>query len=585
MPARPDPLSKAQVADILDEIGTLLELRGENKFKCIAFHNAARVLTSVPGELAQLIATKELYNVKGIGKGIAAEIIELVEKGSSTAHKELLKATPPGLLQIMRLQGLGPKKVRILHEKLKIKDIAGLKKAALAHKLADLDGFGAKTETNILASIERLSRHADKHLYSEARRAADEVLEAVRKFPGVLACEAAGSVRRRKEIIGDIDILVAAKPADAPSIMKRFTTLPGVESVTGSGATKSSVVLASGIPCDLRVVSQKEYPFALAYFTGSKEHNVRMRTLAKRFGWSLNEYAFTPAPEAKGKPKPVPRCASEEEIYAALKLSYVPPELREETGEIEAAAEGKLPRLIEATDLRGTFHCHTTYSDGTNTLAEMAAAAKALGWEYLGIADHSQVAAYARGLTPARVKEQHKEIDALNAKGGPFRIFKGTEVDILADGTLDFGDAVLASFDYVVASVHSKFQMTEAEATKRVIRALTNKRVTMLGHPTGRLLLERDGYPVNMTEVIKAAADHGKIIEINAHPMRLDLDWRLVRLAKEKGVKIAINPDAHATAGLADVAYGVGIARKGWLEKKDVVNACSLKQVLKFMNS
>jgi DNA polymerase (family 10) len=584
--ATPGTMTKQEVAELLDDIGTLLELRGENKFKCIAFHNASRIIGALSGDLPSLIESKGLYDIKGIGKGIAAEIIQAVQTGRNATREDLLKTTPPGLLQMMRLQGLGPKRIRILHDKLGIKSIEELKKAAERHALADLDGFGAKTEANILQSIDRLSRHADKHLYSAARAAADRILAEVAGFPGVIACEAAGSLRRRKETIGDIDILASAKPADAPKIMKRFTAMEDVESVTAHGATKSSVVLASGIPCDLRIVAPKEYPFALAYFTGSKEHNVEMRARARRLGWSLNEYAFTSIGDApaKKKPAPPPRCESEEEIYAALKLAFVPPELREDMGEFDAAAKSALPKLLEPGDLRGTFHCHTTYSDGTNTLEEMAAAARALGWEYLGIADHSKVAAYARGLTPERVRAQQKEIDALNAKFPKFRLFKGTEVDILADGTLDWTDAVLATFDYVVASVHSKFNMTEAEATKRIIRAVKHKHVTMLGHPTGRLLLERDGYPVNMAEVIQAAADYGTIIEINAHPMRLDLDWRLVRQARDKGVKIAINPDAHATKGLLDVAYGVGIARKGWLEKKDVVNACTLKQVVAYMN-
>jgi DNA polymerase (family 10) len=311
-----------------------------------------------------------------------------------------------------------------------------------------------------------------------------------------------------------------------------------------------------------------------------------MRSLARTFGWSLNEYAFTPIEgDGKKKSKALPKCRDEADIYNALGLSYIPPELRENMGEIEAARKHAIPHLVEERDLRGTFHCHTTYSDGANTLQEMVQAARALGWEYLGIADHSQSAAYAGGLTPERVKKQHAEIDALNETLKGFRIFKGSEVDILADGSLDYPDNILATFDYVVVSIHSKFKMTEAEATKRVIRALKNKYVTILGHPTGRLLLSREGYPINMTEVINAAADYGKSIEINAHPLRLDLDWRLVKYAKEKGVPICINPDAHNTDGLKDVIYGIGIARKGWLESRNVVNTWKMKDVDKFFRS
>ncbi|MBI3787540.1 MAG: PHP domain-containing protein, partial [Ignavibacteriales bacterium] len=312
-----------------------------------------------------------------------------------------------------------------------------------------------------------------------------------------------------------------------------------------------------------------------------------MRSLARKFGWSLNEYEFSKIEEEKApkKIKPIPKCKDEAEIYEALGLTYVPPELRENMGEMEASKHSAIPNLITEKDLRGTFHCHTTFSDGANTLEEMTKAAQKKGWDYLGIADHSQIAAYAGGLSPAKVKEQHKAIDKLNASLKNFRVFKGTECDILPDGSLDFPDKVLSSFEYVVISVHSKFKMTEEEGTKRIIKALKNKYVTLLGHPTGRLLLSREGYPVNMIEVINAASDYGKGIEINSHPFRLDLDWRLVKYAKEKGVPIFINPDAHNTDGLNDVQYGVGIARKGWLETKNVVNAWDVKKVEKFLAS
>jgi DNA polymerase (family 10) len=346
------------------------------------------------------------------------------------------------------------------------------------------------------------------------------------------------------------------------------------------------VVLKSGINCDLRIVEDAEYPFALNYFTGSKEHNVEMRSRARTYGLSLNEYAFSQIEGEKIRTnKAVPRCHTEEEIYKALDLVYVPPELRENMGEIEAAEKRALPKLIEEKDISGTFHCHTNYSDGVNTLEEMAEAAKKLGWSYLGIADHSKVAAYAGGLSEAKAKQQQKEIDKLNGTLKEFRLFKGTEVDILADGSLDYSDKLLATFDYVVAAIHSRFKMTEVEATKRTIKALKNKHVTCIGHPTGRLLLSRDGYPINMIEVIDAASDYGKGIEINAHPFRLDLDWRFVKYAKRKKVPIFINPDAHSTEGLKDVFYGVGIARKGWLEPKDVVNAWDLRRVESFLSS
>ncbi|HZY10142.1 MAG TPA: DNA polymerase/3'-5' exonuclease PolX, partial [Bacteroidota bacterium] len=502
---------------------------------------------------------------------------------------DLKKHFPSGILELLRIHGLGPKKVKILHDKLGIKSIEQLKDAAEKHKLATIEGFGEKTEENILRGIELLQKHVDKHLYPSAKEAADRICEVIKKHKGVIRCEIAGSLRRRKEVIGDIDILVSAKQSDTKKIMEAFTSHSDVETIAARGETKSSVILKSAINCDLRVVSDREFPFALAYFTGSKEHNIEMRTMAKQFGWSLNEYGFSELGETDKRVKAKSRsigitCKTEQDIFETLDLTYIPPELRENMGEIEAAKKGSLPKLVEESDIRGTFHCHTTYSDGANTLKEMVFAAQKLGWEYLGIADHSKIAAYAGGLSPQKVKQQQKEIDILNSTLKHFKVFKGSEVDILPDGNLDWDDKVLATFDFVVASIHSKFKMTEAEATKRVIRAIKNKYVTMLGHPTGRLLLEREGYPVNMVDVINAASDYGKIIEINSHPIRLDLDWRLCKYAKEKRVKVSINPDAHNTEGLMDVRYGVGIARKGWLEKDDIVNTKNLIQLEKLLN-
>ena len=586
-------MDKKQVAEILDEIGTLLELRGENPFKCRAYHNASRTVGALTQDLKELVSSGDLKNIKGIGEGLAEKITELVRTGKLKYYDDLEKSLPAGLLEMIRIQGLGPKRVKILYDKLNIKTVDELKEAAEQHRLSMLEGFGDKTEENILKGIESLRKHVDKHLYPQAKEAADRILEIVRKQKGVIQSEIAGSLRRRKELIGDIDILVSAKKADAKKIMEAFASHPDVETVIARGETKTSAVLRSAINCDLRLVQENEFAFALAYFTGSKEHNIEMRSLAKHFGWSLNEYGFSDLGAADDSSqnmrsarrvgRRVVRCKTEEDIYRALRLAYIPPELRENMGEIEAARNNQIPRLVELGEIRGTFHCHTTYSDGANTLEEMLQAALKLGWEYLGIADHSKAAAYANGLSVEKVREQSKEIDRLNGKTSNFRIFKGTEVDILPDGSLDWSDEVLERFDYVVASIHSKFKMTESEASKRIIKALKNKHVTMLGHPTGRLLLERDGYPVNMVDVINAAADYGKIIEINSHPTRLDLDWRLCKYAKEKKVGIAINPDAHNADGLRNVEYGVGIARKGWLEKKDVINTCDAKQIIKLL--
>lgn len=580
-------MDKKEVARILDDIGTLLELKGENPFKCRAYHNASRTVAALTKDLNDLIETDELKDVRGIGERLAEKITELVRTGRLKYYEDLKKSLPPGLVEMLAIPGLGPKRIRLLYDELKIKTVDQLKEAAEKGKLETIKGFGEKIEENILRGIELLRKQVDKHLYPQAKEAAERVFSVITKQKSVIRAEIAGSLRRRKEVIGDIDILVSAKLTDAPKLMDVFTSHPDVERVVAKGDTKSSVLLKSAINCDLRVVKDDEYPFALAYFTGSKEHNIEMRSLAKKFGWSLNEYGFSHlgAEEKRGKAKRIVKCRDEEDIFEALELSYIPPELRENMGEIDAARSGKIPRLIEDNDIRGTFHCHTTYSDGANTLEEMAEAAKALGWEYLGIADHSKIAAYAGGLSEEKVKRQNKEIDKLNGRLQGFRIFKGTEVDILRDGSLDWNDRVLSTFDYVVASVHSVFHMTEVEMTKRIIRAIKNKYVTMLGHPTGRLLLEREGYPVNMVTIIDAAADYGKVIEINSHPMRLDIDWRLCKYAKEKGVKFSINPDAHNVDGLKDVFYGVAVARKGWLEKKNVVNAWEVNEVVKFLGT
>jgi len=572
-------MDKKRVSEILEEMGTILELQGANPFRTRAFHNGAIIISGVTEDLKQLVAEDRLTDIDGIGRGLAGIIKELVETGSSSEYQELRFSLPPGLLEIVKIPGLGPKRVRILYERLGIESVADLKAAAEQHRLSEVEGFGEKTEANILKGIERLSKSSDKHYIHKAFQVAEEVFQILKKRQDVGQCEIAGSLRRRKEVIGDIDIVVSASKGDRQAIMSAF--VEKAERIIGQGDTKSSIVVSGGINCDLRIVEESEFPFALNYFTGSKEHNVEMRSLARKKGWSLNEYAFSPL-EENNKAKKVPRCRDETELYAFLGLSYIPPELRENLGEFDAARDGTLPELVTLNDLQGTFHCHTTYSDGSNTLEETTNAARAKGWKYWGVSDHSRAAAYAGGMTQQKAKAQLKEIDRLNASSGDMRIFKGIECDILGDGTLDFSDKVLAGYEFVIGSIHSRFNMTESEGTRRLLKAVKNKHVTMIGHPTGRLLLSRDGYPVNMTEIIQAAADYGKVLEINAHPYRLDLDWRLVKIAREKGVMLAINPDAHNTDGLDDVQYGIGVARKGWLEKKNVLNALPVQKVEAF---
>lgn len=578
-------MDKKSVVEILDEIGTLLELTGENPFRSRAYHNGAQVIEGLTEDLHELILQGSLTSIKGIGQGLADTITELMQTGKTQMHEELRAKVPSGVLEMLRIQGLGPRKIKTLYEKLHIKSIAELREACEKQRLRSLDGFGSKTEENILKNISHLERNSDKHLYPQALESAEKIVALLKQIKGVQQCDYAGSLRRRKEIIGDIDILMSAPDKLRNGILSAFTKQEDVESIVASGDTKSTVILKNGIQCDLRIVSESEYPFTLNYFTGNKEHNVEMRSLARKQGLSLNEYGFTRIEESKSAKsgKKIPPFKSEEEIYKTLGLHYIPPELRENTGEIEFAQKQAIPKLIELSDLRGTFHCHTTDSDGLNSLDQMTAAAQNLGWQYVGFADHSQIASYAGGMSPAKAREQMKRIDRFNEQNKNFRVFKGVECDILPDGSMDYDNTLLSEFDYVVASIHSKFKMTEDEATKRIIKALKNKYVTILGHPTGRLLLQREGYSVNMMEIIAAASDYGKAIEINAHPMRLDLDWRFLKHARDKGVPIFINPDAHSINGLQDVQYGVGIARKGWLEAKDVVNTWPTREIIRFL--
>jgi len=564
-------METARIAKLLEEMGTLLEVRGENPFRCRAYHNASQALRGLPSELSGMIADGSLAALPGVGETIYKKIVELTTTGRLESYEALRRETPPGLVALLRVPGLGPKKIKTLHDALKVESLADLRAAAESGKIADLKGFGEKTQDKIREGITFLESAGDRVLQSKARRLVAPIVGAIRAYPGVIRAEVCGSLRRRRETIGDLDVLFSA--ADPAPILDHFVGLPDIAEVLAHGPTKASVRLLDGLQCDVRGVDDAAYPFALHYFTGSKDHNIAMRRRAQAQGYVLNEYALT------GPDGPV-ACRSEAELFAALGLKEIPPELREGAGEVEAAEADTLPDLLTRADLTGTFHCHSDWSDGGATLAEMAAAARAAGLHYLGIADHSKSAAYAGGLSVARVREQWEAIDALNRGfGGAFRLFKGTECDILADGTLDFPDEVLAGFDYVVASVHSGFGMPRAEMTARIVRAVSHPRVTMLGHPTGRLLLARDGYAVDLDAVIAAAARSGTMIEINANPHRLDLDAEHCRKARDQGVMIVINPDAHSTGGLDDLDYGVGVGRRGWLRASDVFNTRPTREV------
>jgi len=574
-------MDKDKVAEVLVEIGTLLELKGENPFKTRAYANAARTLEGLSEPLAQLVAEKRLGEVKGIGEALEQKITELVETGKLKYHEELKASIPPGLVEMLEISGLGPKKIQALNKKLGVDSIAKLEAACQAGQVAELDGFGEKTQINLLEGIARKRQYASKHRLGDALTVAEPLLDSLRQHPDVIRCSTAGSLRRSKEVIGDIDLLASSK--QPVEVIGYFVAQPGILKVIARGDTKASVLLEGGIQCDLRVVSDAEFPFALAYFTGSKEHNIVMRQRAIQRGLRLNEYGLFKSKEETRDPKLLVKCPDEAAIFSTLELPFVPPELREDHGEFAAGEKGALPKLIEWTDLKGALHNHSTWSDGHNTLEEIAAAMEELGLAYWAITDHSKASFQANGLDATRLREQLKEIKKLNekiaARGSDFRLLTGSEVDILKD-RLDFDDDLLAELDVVVASLHVPAN-NEAENTKRLIRAAENKFVHMLGHPTGRLLLEREPYPVNLEAVIDACAATGTWIELNCNPYRFDLDWRLWPYAKSKGVKCVINPDAHRNEHVGFLRLGVGLARKGWLTKADVINTLPLEKLRK----
>ncbi len=574
-------MDKDRVAEILVEIGTLLELKGENPFKTRAYLNAARTIENLNEPLAKIVAENRLGEIKGIGEALEKKITELMRTGKLAYYDELKASIPPGLIEMLEIPGLGPKKIQALHQKLDIDSVGKLEAACKSGKVAGLDGFGEKTQANILEGIERRRAYASKHLLNDALRAAEPLLENLREHPDVIRCSAAGSLRRFKEVIGDIDLLASSKkPA---KVIEFFVAQPGIIKVTVRGDTKASVILDGGIQCDLRVVSDKELPFALAYFTGSKEHNIVMRQRAIARGLRLNEYGLFKSKEETRDPELLVSCREEADIFAKLDLPFIPPELREDHGEFAAAEKNDLPRLIEWTDLRGALHNHSTWSDGHNTLGEIAEFMDDLGFEYWAITDHSKSSFQANGLDAKRVREQIKEIKKLNGqlaeRGRDFRLLTGCEVDILRD-RLDFDDDLLAELDVVVASLHVPAS-SEAENTKRLIRAAENKFVHIIAHMTGRLLLEREPYPVNAQAVIDACAGTGTWLELNCNPHRFDLDWRLWPYARSKGVKCVINPDAHRNEHAGFLRLGAGIARKGWLEQTDVVNTRTLESLSK----
>ena len=575
-------MTKEEIAGVLEKIATLLELKDENPFKVRAYTNAARAIETFGGNVPNFQDEEAVAKVPGIGKSIALKIKELASTGSLKYFEELSAEFPVGVMELFSLPGLGAKKIKALYDRLGINSIEQLQKACEDGRVAELPGFGQTTQQKLCESIAKRAAHAGSFQFGQVAAEAERLRSDLTAHDAALQVDIAGSYRRRKEIVHDLDFLVATKKPEA--IMAFLVSHPLVESIIAQGPTKSSVRLRSGVQCDLRVVSTAEYPFALAYFTGNKEHNIELRSRALQRGWTLNEYRLAAVPvDSKAKKKrpveEIPKINDEAGLYRAVDLDFIAPELRENWGEFEAAEKHSLPKLIEKENLRGTFHCHTTASDGHNSIEEMAEAAQALGLEYLGIADHSHSSIQAHGIDEPKLRFQMATIRELNRKLHGFRVFAGIECDILRDGSLDFPDDVLAQLDYVIVSVHSVFNLSETEMTQRVIRAIENPFVTMLAHPTGRLLLKREPYQIDIPAILDAAARTGTWIELNAAPKRLDLDWRWWPLAKQKGVKCVINPDAHRTERLQDLWFGIGIARKGWLAKDDVMNCLPLGKI------
>ena len=571
-------MEKNDIASVLDEIATFMELTGENPFKIRAYSAGARILENMTEDLGELIDGGKLADIPGLGEALVDKITTLRRDGVLPFHQKLKASIPAGLLEVMQIPGLGPKKVRALWTLLAVEDLAKLKEVCESGAVAELKGFGAKTQDKILEGIKNRIAYGKRHRWYEAAAIAEPILAGLRALPQVSLAESAGSLRRARETVGDLDFLVAS--SEPKPIMDWFVAYPGVKEVTAHGETKSSVRFENGLQADLRVVPAEQFYFALHHFTGSKEHNVAMRHRALGRGLSMSEWGFKSVDDKAI----APGAKNEEEVFQALGLPWIPPELREGNGEIDAAEAGQLPKLVQLSDLRGVFHNHTTESDGDHTLDQMAAAAEAHGWDYLGISDHSKSSFQAGGLDEARLAKQLEDIAKLNAsKKYRVRVLSGSEVDILKDGTLDFSDDVLARLDFVVASVHNLFTLDREAQTARIIKAIENEHVDMVGHLTGRLLNKREPYDVDIAKVIDAAAANDTIIELNANPWRLDLDWRWWRRAAEKGVLCSINPDAHDIDQLAFAAHGVRIARKGWLTPEQVLNTRSLPEVLSWL--
>ena len=569
-------MKNRELADIFEKMADILEFKGENPFKVNAYRKVARVLKDLSEDVAEIAKEGKLEGIPGVGSGIAKKIKEYLETGRIAKYEEVKEGVPAELIEMMKIPGMGPKTVALVYKKLGISTISALEEAVKEGRLRELFGMGPKKEENILRGIRLLRESKGRKILGQALPLVEEIISLLKERSKTLnKIEPAGSLRRMRETVGDLDIL--ATGTDPKEIIDTFVSLPPVVEVLASGTTKGSVIVSSGMQIDLRVVPEDSYGAALQYFTGSKAHNIHLRNIAKDRGLKINEYGvFRGEEKIAGK--------EEEEVYAALSLPFIPPELREDRGEIEAAYEGKLPQVVGYDEMRGDFHVHSKWSDGSASIKEIAEKAKELGYEYLVIADHSQSMKFAGGLTPEMLINEIEEIRRVNEEVSGITLLAGAEVDIRMDGTLDFPDEVLTKLDVVIAAVHSGFKQSREEMTRRIIRALRHPEVDILAHPTGRIIGEREPYAVDIEEVIAEAARLGKILEINAFYQRLDLNDVYSRRAKELGVKLAIGTDAHHLDQLSFIRFGVAVARRGWLEREDVLNTYSLSEVKRILS-
>ncbi|MFQ5949552.1 MAG: DNA polymerase/3'-5' exonuclease PolX [Nitrospiria bacterium] len=575
-------MTKEHLIVLFEESAMLMELKGESPFRCQAYAKAARVLAQFEGDLHEAVRNRSLMDYKGIGKAIFEKISEAVTTGRLSVYEALKAETPPGLIEMLKIKGLGPRKLRTIYQALGVKDLIELEYACVENRLVGLPGFGKKTQEGIREGISYLKKVRGFIHCHTARLEGEKLLTQLRRIKGALRADFAGALRRRSEVVKEIDLIVSSE--DPSDLVHRVHLLPEIDDeveATEETGQKSEGRLfkfntKSGILVNLYVVPDDQFPYLLHHYTGSRPYHEAisdraraMRMKVSGYGLFLDDHIFP--------------CRDERDVFSTLELDYIPPELRENDGEVEAAAQHRLPELVEEKDIRGIFHVHSHYSDGAASISKMVEAAAQLGHEYIGISDHSKSAFYANGLKEDRILKQHEEIDRIQKRFPRIRIFKGIESDILPNGALDYDDRILSSFDFVIASVHSRFNMSEKEMTRRIVRAMRHPSVTFLGHPTGRILLSREGYPLNIPEVIKAARRYGVVIEINASPYRLDLDWRYCKLAKEAGVRLSINPDAHGIEGISDTTFGVGIARKGWLSKEDIINTLPLCEIERYL--